>query len=58
MSGEESRPSGVAALQERVTRLRMDILKMITAAGSGHPGGSLSAVDLIAALYDDLGCVD
>jgi transketolase len=32
-------------------KLRVDILKMIHAAGSGHPGGSLSTVELIAALF-------
>jgi transketolase len=32
-------------------RLRVDILKMIHAAGSGHPGGCLSAIDAITYLY-------
>ncbi len=31
--------------------LRVDILKMIAAAGSGHPGGSLSSVEIVTALY-------
>ncbi len=31
--------------------LRRDILTMIGKAGSGHPGGSLSAIDVIAYLY-------
>jgi transketolase len=31
--------------------LRVDILKMIAAAGSGHPGGSLSSVEVVTALY-------
>lgn len=31
--------------------LRILALKMITEAGSGHPGGSLSAADIVAALY-------
>ncbi len=31
--------------------LRRDILTMIGKAGSGHPGGSLSAIDMIAYLY-------
>lgn len=34
--------------------LRQDILKMIHAAGSGHPGGSLSAVEILATLYFDV----
>jgi transketolase len=32
-------------------RLRVNIVKMIGAAGSGHPGGSLSQVELLTALY-------
>ena len=32
-------------------RLRRDIIEMISKAGSGHPGGSLSAVEIVAALY-------
>lgn len=31
--------------------LRADVIKMTTEAGSGHPGGSLSAADIIATLY-------
>lgn len=41
----------IEQLREKATLLRCDIVEMITAAGSGHPGGSLSAADLIAALY-------
>jgi transketolase len=32
-------------------RLRRHIVGMITKAGSGHPGGSLSAVEIVTALY-------
>ena len=38
-------------LKEMARRLRRDVITMIAAAGSGHPGGSLSAADIIAALY-------
>ena len=31
--------------------VRSDIVTMINKAGSGHPGGSLSAADLMVALY-------
>lgn len=31
--------------------MRADIVKMTAAAGSGHPGGSLSSVELMTALY-------
>ncbi|HSK48693.1 MAG TPA: transketolase [Coriobacteriia bacterium] len=32
-------------------RMRRDIVEMIAQAGSGHPGGSLSAADILATLY-------
>jgi transketolase len=32
-------------------RMRTDIVEMIAEAGSGHPGGSLSAADIVATLY-------
>src|SRR5512146_697719 len=41
----------VAELQEIARRIRIEIVKMIGSAGSGHPGGSLSAVELLVALY-------
>lgn len=41
----------VAQLRERATRMRRDIIEMLTESASGHPGGSLSAVELVAALY-------
>jgi transketolase len=31
--------------------LRVDIIRMLEAAGSGHPGGSLSIIDILAVLY-------
>ncbi|MBR3719804.1 MAG: transketolase, partial [Firmicutes bacterium] len=31
--------------------VRQDIIREVTCAGSGHPGGSLSAADLMTALY-------
>ncbi|MEK7286063.1 MAG: transketolase [Nitrospirota bacterium] len=39
------------SLQNQAKRLRQDIIQMISAAASGHPGGSLSATDIITALY-------
>ena len=38
-------------LKQTVKELRADIIRMISAAGSGHPGGSLSVIDLVAVLY-------
>lgn len=41
----------VAAIASRAARMRYDIVEMIAEAGSGHPGGSLSAADIVATLY-------
>ena len=30
---------------------RVDVIRMVAEAGSGHPGGSLSAIDVIVALF-------
>ena len=40
----------VERLEEQAVQLRRDIVEMIHAAKAGHPGGSLSAVDMITAL--------
>lgn len=40
-----------AALEQAALRMRRDIIKMLGIAGSGHPGGSLSATDILALLY-------
>jgi len=41
----------IVFLKKKATELRVEILKMLTEAGSGHTGGSLSAADIVAALY-------
>jgi transketolase len=41
----------IASLKEKANTLRIEILKMLTEAGSGHTGGSLSAADIVTALY-------
>ncbi|MBN1910053.1 MAG: transketolase [Pirellulales bacterium] len=41
----------VDSLREIARQLRIDSLRMIHLAGGGHPGGSLSAADLVTALY-------
>ena len=38
-------------LTEAAKRARRNIVEMIYAGGSGHPGGSLSAVEILAALF-------
>lgn len=42
-----------AHVRARANWMRQRLLKMIVDAGQGHPGGDLSAADLIAALYFD-----
>lgn len=43
----------VSFLKEKAIELRKTILTMIHEAGSGHPGGSLSAADYVTVLYYD-----
>lgn len=38
-------------LKAKAKEMRKDILRMIAQAGSGHPGGSLSSIDCLCALY-------
>ncbi|MFH0731735.1 MAG: transketolase [Candidatus Omnitrophota bacterium] len=38
-------------LKKTAKQIRIDILKMLTQAGSGHTGGSLSCVEIILSLY-------
>ena len=40
-----------ARLEKKAKEIRRDIISMTAAAGSGHPGGSLSAADIVTALY-------
>lgn len=41
----------IAQQQEKAKQLRADILKMLYTCQSGHPGGSLSCVEMLMALY-------
>lgn len=45
------REGDIAFLKKRAKQVRIEILKMLTEAGSGHTGGSLSAADVVTALY-------
>lgn len=38
-------------LENHARNIRCNIVKMVTAANSGHPGGSLSAVEIATSLY-------
>lgn len=44
-------PKSLQELQEIAQRIRREIVVMIGAAKSGHPGGSLSAVEMVVELY-------
>ena len=44
-------PSQIEELNKLCREMRKDILSMIHAAKSGHPGGNLSAVEILAVLY-------
>jgi transketolase len=41
----------VSELEEQARQCRIDIIRMLAEAGSGHSGGSLSSVDILVALY-------
>ncbi|MBV8558554.1 MAG: transketolase [Planctomycetaceae bacterium] len=44
-------PENLDELLDRAKAIRKDILRMTTEAGSGHPSSSLSATEIVAALY-------
>ncbi len=41
----------IRELEAKAKEIRRDIITMLGEAGSGHPGGSLSAADIVTALY-------
>lgn len=41
----------IASLRDKARQFRREILEMIAGAGSGHPGGSLSALEILISLY-------
>jgi len=53
MSPSQTTPASpeIARLSEIAGRLRITIIEMLHKAGSGHPGGSLSVIDIVTALY-------
>jgi transketolase len=44
-------PMTIEEMQATAKKLRRDIITMIGTAGSGHPGGSLSAVEILTTLF-------
>ncbi|OGW55891.1 MAG: transketolase [Nitrospirae bacterium RBG_13_43_8] len=51
MHGKNSGKRDIPFLRKQAKLVRVEILKMLTLAGSGHTGGSLSAADIVTALY-------
>ena len=43
----------IPELEELARKCRVEIVKMVHRAQAGHPGGSLSEIDLLAALYSN-----
>lgn len=41
----------IQELTDISSQVRRDIIRMVSAAGSGHPGGSMSSTDILVALY-------
>ncbi len=48
---ETDQQATVRRLESIAKNIRRNIIKMIVEANSGHPGGSLSAVELLTVLY-------
>lgn len=44
-------PPSIEDLRKTAKQIRRDIIEMTFASASGHPGGSLSSVELVTALY-------
>lgn len=47
----EGRALTVKEIELKANQIRQDIINMLVPAKSGHPGGSLSAADILATLY-------
>ena len=43
----------IQEIQKKANHIRKNIIRMLTEAKSGHPGGSLSMTDILAVLYFD-----
>lgn len=44
----------VEQLKKKAKELRISVLNMLCEAGSGHPGGSLSSLDIFTVLYNNI----
>lgn len=45
------RPFDENEVRRKAAHMRIDIIEMLAAAGSGHPGGSLSSADIVSTLF-------
>ena len=43
--------ANIQELEKIASQVRRDIIRMVTSAQSGHPGGSLSCTDIMTALF-------
>lgn len=50
--------ANVEELKKIASQVRRDIVRMVTDAQSGHPGGSLSSADILTALYFNVMNID
>lgn len=48
---KEKKSVNIEELKQKAKQFRKELLEMITIAGSGHPGGSLSSVEILISLY-------
>jgi len=46
--------ANIEALEQLVTQVRRDILRMVHKVNSGHPGGSLGCTEFFVALYNEI----
>ena len=44
----------IQKLQDITSQVRRDIVRMVNAVSSGHPGGSLGCAELIVTLYNEV----
>lgn len=51
MLAQETTMPNIQQLQDTATQVRRDILRMVHAVNSGHPGGSLGCTEFFVALY-------
>ncbi len=46
--------TNIESLTSVASQVRRDIIRMVSQAGSGHPGGSMSSADFVTALFFDV----